>query len=118
MATTAEKVEAIYATLDDDERATLLDTGSVTSRDDLPPALRDRLEALTKDLTAEDKAEIVAAVHSAEAGEDVEGFGWGTVVDHRTPGFGDASNVRDHRAGSTGFVSELHQVYDIFAKIF
>ena len=120
MATTAEKVEAIYASLDDDERATLVATAPITSKDDLPPALRNRLEAATNGLTADDKAEIVAVVN----GDEVEGFGWGpNVTDNRTPW---GSNVRDHRASSQSVTdilgdsvkNDARAIYKTLASLF
>lgn len=90
MSTALEKVQAIVASLDDDVCAELQAIGPVTSKDELPPRIRQRLEEATESLTAEDRAEILAMRQSEVPARDasgdadeVEGFSTAVIRDHR-----------------------------------
>ena len=103
MATTEAKLVTILSTLDDGERAALAAVGPETTKDDLSPSLRARLEAAVIDLTDDDKSEIVAKARAGDT-DEVEGFGWDG------PG-------TDHRAAWNHIGDDLHKIYDAFSSI-
>lgn len=88
MDTALEKVRAIAASLDDDERAELQSSGPFKSKGEIPPRIRQRLEEAAEGLTAEDREEIQAAARSrremGEADDDPEDVaGFAVIRDHR-----------------------------------
>jgi hypothetical protein len=104
VATTEAKLVTILSTLDDGERAALAAVGPETTRDDLSPALRARLEAAVIDLTDDDRAEITAKARAGDAADEVEGFGLHGLVE-------------DHRSGWNHVDDDLHKIYDAFSSI-